>query len=240
MSGWEDEVGVNSSRDLFRSNIDGDGVSNFKGWATSSCKSGESLEWERWVARGAGSDELRGQRVYFVEVKWDVKRRWIWYQSCRISEICGVAGFDSQDTSGVREVHLIDDVGSGSEVGGDTDTFEDVCDCDKGLDVGVGEAVGAFRHWGGTGSGDTIGEELDVGHLIRGDSVNSGPESGDIGFKVGFVKLGDTLVVEVILQVLERQSVVEDLSIGSELAFCRGSGRKTSKSKEQHRVIREE
>ena len=84
---------------------------------------------------------------------------------------------------------------------------------DEGLGVSGGEGVGALGDWGGAGGGEAGGQEGDVGSLVGGHFhqvlVEWVWETG--GDEVGVGVVGETFTVELVLQVLEGESVIEDV-----------------------------
>lgn len=146
-----------------------------------------------------------------------------------------MAGLDGQDGAGGGEVVAVGDVGSSSEVCGDTDTLEDTGECDERLWVGGREVVCALSGGSKTGTGEGGGEEAvfgsqdlpiicplknmgflpDVSGLIVGDLLHVGVE-GLVEASRGEVRLsvvGETFSVELVLKVLEGQRIVENNSV---------------------------
>ena len=92
-------------------------------------------------------------------------------------------------------------------------TLEDGGQGHEGLGVCGGEGVGAFGDGGGAGAGEGGGQEGDVGGFVGGDFhqvlVEGVGETG--GEEVGVGVVGETFTVELVLQVLEGESIVEDV-----------------------------
>lgn len=123
-----------------------------------------------------------------------------------------MAGLDGQDGAGGGDVRRLGDGGCSSQVGGDTDAFEDAGERHEGRGIRVGEAVlelhGRLNVCGSEGGG----EELDMDLLINVDlleiHVEGVREAGlDEVFLGKFLK---SALVEFALEVFKRQGVVED------------------------------
>jgi hypothetical protein len=86
---------------------------------------GECHEWESLVAGVEVGDELCGEGIDVVEVKWGVE----WLGERRLFEagadIGGVTRLDGQDGAGNGKIALVDNCGSSSEIGRNTDPLKD-------------------------------------------------------------------------------------------------------------------
>jgi hypothetical protein len=121
-----------------------------------------------------------------------------------------VAGFDGEDRAGRRQVVLAHDVRGSAQVRGDTDAFKNGGRLDEGGNIGDAKVVCAGRHGRSTSRGQGGGEERDVGGLVeRGllDVVVEGlvePSRLEVRQRV----VGETLPVEGVLKMFQRQGVV--------------------------------
>ncbi len=125
-----------------------------------------------------------------------------------------MAGLDGQDGTSGGEVVLAHDFGSGTKVGGHTDTLEHCGSSNEALHILVAEVVGALADGLDTGFVQCGGQESNVGLLVGGDGLELGVDiAGETGLAevVGRVLL-QSLAVEGILEMLESESVVEDIS----------------------------
>lgn len=130
-------------------------------------QSGEGLEGQSAVRRGARLDKGRSDREDLVKVQGGV----LGARPARVLEDGRVdpglvAGLGSEDRAGDGDVGLLGDAGSGAEVGRDTDVLDEGREAKEGLDVGHGELVRA----GLDGSGaEGAREEGDVLGFVLGD-----------------------------------------------------------------------
>ena len=126
-----------------------------------------------------------------------------------------MARLDSQDRSSGCKICSAHNVCSCPQVRTDTHALEDRRCLDKALHVGYAEIVRALSDWRGAGLGKGGGQETDVGRLVRGDfleiAVKSRIETSSC--KLGLAEVGKTLAVEGVFEMLQSQSVVEDVSI---------------------------
>lgn len=113
---------------------------------------GECLDGQHLVALGARDNEGRGNGVNLVEVQRVVEglRGGSFTQGS--AQIGAVTGLDGQDATGGGQVGVVHDVSGGTEVGADTDTFQDISKREEALDVGRREGVFAFLDRLGSGS----------------------------------------------------------------------------------------
>ena len=120
-----------------------------------------------------------------------------------------MASLDGKDRAGVREVVWVGDGCSGSEVGSDSDAFKDRSESDEGGGVSGWEGVSAFCNGGGAKSG---GQERNVGCLVRGDFHQIRVEGvGEASVdEVRLRVVGKTFTVELVFEVLESESIIED------------------------------
>lgn len=84
-----------------------------------------------------------------------------------------MAGLNGQDGASSSEVCLGHDVGSGTEVGADTNALEDGGSGQERLDAGDTEGIGALCDGLHASSGQRASEEADVGALIRADGLDA-------------------------------------------------------------------
>ena len=195
---------------------EGEGDAGGGGNALGGFQRGEGLDGERGVGRGAGFDESGGERVDGIEAE----RGAVGAGRGDFAEVealnGGVEGFGDEDGTGDAEVGFASDEAGATEVGGGTDAFEHGGEGDEGFGVGVGEAVGAgcdgFRSSGREGGG----EEHNVLFLVVGDVLEvvvvGGAEAGVGEGLLGH--LGDGAFVEDVLEMLEGEGILEDVSIG--------------------------
>jgi len=99
---------------------------------------GKSLDREGWVALGARADELGSERVDLVEVEGGVEgsreRRESASGLGAGTDVAGVTRLDGQDGASGLKVGGCRNVLSSTQVGGDTNTLENVCSGDERLD----------------------------------------------------------------------------------------------------------
>jgi len=213
--------------------VQGDGVTALDGALGAELEDGEGLDGQLDVGRGARHDELGRERVDLVDGERGVEGRREWRLAERRAHVRGVTRFDRQHGAGVGQVRLRHDVGGGAEVGADADTLEDGGEHHEGLRVRDAEVVGAFVDGLGAGgwkdgqfehikilergeesTGESASQELDVGLLVLGDGlqvvVEGGVEAGGGELLLGVV--GQTLAVELVLEVLQGERIVEDWS----------------------------
>jgi hypothetical protein len=207
----------------------GDGVSWFDEARCAEGEGGERLEGELGlvcIGGRAGDDEWDGECVDFIEGEWVVwgvllviiwetgvcwRTEWMreWWILERSTDVRAMAGLYSENWAGISEVILVCDAGSSSKVRADSYSFKDRCESDEWSWVRGGEAVGAFCNSGITKSS---AEEGDVGSLVVGDLFQVVVEgiSETSCHEGGLRIVGETLSVELVLEVLESESVVED------------------------------
>lgn len=111
---------------------------------------GKGLDGQGRVASGARGDELGGEGVDLVEAQGGVESLRERGPVELAAKIGRVAGLDGQDGSSSCEVGLAHDVGSGTEVGGNTNALEDRGSSKEGLDISVAEIVRASCDGSGT------------------------------------------------------------------------------------------
>jgi hypothetical protein len=190
--------------------LEGDSAARLDGASGAQSEGWESTDGESRVGGGAADDESSGQGVDLVEVKGVIERLGEGGLAESRSDVGVVAGLDGEDRASISKVGWVGDGGSGAEVGSDTDTLEDGGEADEGLGVGGGEVVGALGSGGGAKG---LGEEGDVSCFVRGDfhqvGVEGVREAG--GNELGLGVVGQTLTVELILEVLEGKSIVKDV-----------------------------
>lgn len=123
-----------------------------------------------------------------------------------------MTSLNGEDRPSSGQVGSISDELSSAEVGADTDTLKDVGDGEESLDVLEAESVGVRDNSLNTSLGQSAGEERDVGLLVEGDLLEVGVEDVVVssGGEVSLGELGETLLVEGVLEVLKGQGVVED------------------------------
>ena len=96
-------------------------------------------------------------------------------------------------------------------------TLKDGGDGHKGGHIGDAKVVGALLDGSVAGSSEGTGDELDVGRLIERNTleavVGEGREAGSHEVIGG--ELGKAIAVEGVLEVLEGESIVEDVSYTS-------------------------
>lgn len=120
-------------------------------------------------------------------------------------------------------------------------TLENGSGGQEALDIGRTEGVGAGLDRAGASGGQALGQEVDVGGLVRADSLDVVVESRVVtgGSKVGLGVVGKTLLVEGVLQVLEGKSILKDVGIsGGRCALLSRSGsREASKGSDGGGVL---
>lgn len=121
-----------------------------------------------------------------------------------------MARLDGQNRAGGGEVVFVRDLAGGAQVSADTDAFEDAGDAEELCDGGRREAVDALFRGGGAEGG---GQEVYVGFLVDGDfgqaRVGGGWDAG--GDEVGGGEFGEAFAVEGCFEVLEGESILEDV-----------------------------
>lgn len=196
---------------------DGDCVT----WLDDGLTEGETWEgndWQGSVGAWAAGDERSGQGVGLVEVQGNI----VWSsgrvgQGSRGLDPGRVSSLGGQDGTSGGEVGPAGDVGSSSEVGRDTDTFEELGGGNEGGDVGDTEVVLASSD--GLVTEGRL-EELNVGDFI---TTNFEESLSDRWLETGVGKvLGRELlqgvVVEDGLEVLEGQGVLQRWKRGGRLS----------------------
>ena len=178
-------------------------------------QSREGLDRELDVASWARHDEGGGQGVDLVEGEGGVEGSREWALAESGTDVGGVTGLNGQDRTSGGQVGSGHDVGCGTEVGTDTNTLENGRGSNEGLGVRDTKVVHALSDGLSTSFGESSGQERNVGGLVRGDLLEVGvevgiePGSGEVGLGV----VGKTLTVEFVLEVLQGQSIVEDISV---------------------------
>lgn len=226
---WEgDEVGVGGG-DLL-GDSEGEDITDLgdAGWGGGngweSLKTKTSGAWGVWAA----SDEESGQRVDLVELERNVEWCWEWrlWRALHVAEVRRVPALDSEDSASSGQVIWRSNVFGSSEVGADTDTLEDVGSSQEALSIGVAEVVGALGNRSGTSSPQTCLQEVDVSLLVLSDLLEVVVEGLSrwhaSGLEVGGGELGQSLAVEGVLEVLERQRILEDDGIVNTSWWCSG------------------
>lgn len=122
-----------------------------------------------WVGRRAGFDESGREGVDRVGSERDVigrRERAELLLRGSVAQVRRVARLDGENRAGGSEVVFVSDLAGSTEVGADTNAFEDAGDAEELCDRGRWEAVDAFFRGGGAESG---GQEVYVGFLVGGD-----------------------------------------------------------------------
>lgn len=117
-----------------------------------------------------------------------------------------------ENGSGGSEVCLLGDIGGSSEVGGNSDTFNDGSQSDKLLGSGHGEGVGACLDGGSSGGGQTGLEVQNVTLLVMRNVLElivERWEESSVSELLGR-PLGDGLLVESVLEVLKLERVSDE------------------------------
>lgn len=181
-----------------------DGAAALDGASGAEGEAGEGLDGKSRVGGRAADDEWGGKGVDFVEVEGSVEGRW---ERCLVddgADVGAVTGLNSENGAGGSEVVGAHDRGGGSDVGGNTDTFEHGGKGNELLRGGDSEVVGALSNGSGTSSLEPCGQERNVSLLIDGDLLEVGVElvveAGGGELCLGVV--GKTLAVEGILEML--------------------------------------
>lgn len=145
---------------------------------------------------------------------------------------------DREDRASGGQVVRVGDVLSSTKVGADTDTLKEVGSGEERLYIGVPELISTLLRRSDLGSwtlsvfvekltctqltGESSGQEVDVGGLILGDLLEVvdkvGTETSLLEVLVG--ELGEGLTVEGSLKVLKGQSVVEDDTVVDTSWWC--------------------
>ena len=122
-----------------------------------------------------------------------------------------MSGLGSEDGTGNGHVGGVGDGTGGTEVGRDTDVLNEGGETDKRVDVGDGELV--LARLGGSVS-DGPREESDVLGLVLSNVLNSVSDPVWVAgaHEVVLRELGEVGGVEVVLEVLEGQSELENVA----------------------------
>jgi hypothetical protein len=173
---------------------------------------GERLDGQGGVVLGAGGDEGGREGVDLVVVERGVEGLGEGRLLDGAADEGAVARLNGQDRGGGGQVGLRHDVGGGAEVGGNTNALEDRGGGKEALHARHAEVVGALLDGDGAGGGQGRGQEGDVGRLVAADGLDAVVDGRVVagGGEVGLGEVGETLLVEVVLEVLEGQGVVED------------------------------
>lgn len=127
----------------------------------------EGLEWKRSCVWCETSDELGSEGEDLVEVERGVEGLWEGRLLEGSPDVRGVTGFNGQDGAGDREIGFINDGGGGTEVSGDTDSFEDRCETDECLRIlWCAEVVLGFGDWSCMSGSESTGESGDMDLLV--------------------------------------------------------------------------
>lgn len=111
-------------------------------------------------------------------------------------------------------------------------TFEDGGGGEEGLDIRCAEGVGAGLDGGGAGGSQTLGQEVDVGGLVRANRLDVVVEGGVVagGSEIGLGVVRKAFLVESILKVLEGEGILENIGISRcGLALLGGSGHRETR-----------
>ncbi len=127
-----------------------------------------------------------------------------------------MAGLDGQDGPGRGQVGCTHDVGRGAQVRAHTHALEDGGRLDEARDVGDAEVVRAGGHWGCARFGESGGQEGNVGGLVRGDFLQVGVESRVEAAccELGLSEVLQTCSVEGVFEMLQGESIVENVGVG--------------------------
>jgi len=195
---------------------EGDWLAN--GWAGSGDSQGrERYEWQHWVALGAANEERSsegddlGSSERGLESVGD---------SVTTSEFCNqslVSGLDSENGSSSGEVLLVRDELGLVEIGTDTDVLDDASQSEEGWDISVRESVLAGSSWGLSTGGENCLECGDVGSFLVADLEETLSDDSAVSSSLEVIigELGESVRVELGLEVLEGKSVLEDLDVDS-------------------------
>ena len=125
-------------------------------------------------------------------------------------------GLHRQDRARGGQVGCAHDVCRGTQVGADAHALKDRGCLDEVRDVCDAKVVRAGGHWGRAGLGESGGQECNVRGLVRGDFLQVGIEGRveAAGCEVGLGEVGQSFSVEGVFQVLEGESIVEDVGVG--------------------------
>lgn len=207
---------------------------------------GECLHGQRRVGRWAGFDEWRGEGVDFVVLQGNIEGGWEGALGKRVADVGRVTRFDGQDGSRGGQVVLAHDVCGGTEVAvcvlvrrvlhsscrrqsglrGDSNTLEDGGSGDTHVDRGQAEVIGAFFDRSDPGRLQGGCQKADMGALILGNGLQVGVKGGrEAGsFEVALREFVQDFAVELVLQMLQSESIVEDVAVrngGSRLTDCK-------------------
>jgi len=137
-----------------------------------------------------------------------------------------VTGFDSEDGSSCGQVCVVGDFSSSSEVGRDTNRFQNARDSQSFTDRLVAEVVLARLD---SGSAKSAREESDVSSFFLSQKLDAlvNPLGVTSSSECLFVKFLQDTVVEVVLQVFESKGVVKDSRVDVRLlsSNTKGEGR---------------
>lgn len=171
------------------------------------------LDGDLWVAAWAADEVAGGGRVGGAWAQRDVEDVWEWADVALGAEVAGVAGLDGEDGGGVSESSLGGDEWSGTLVGGSTEGLKDGGLAEETSRVGDWEGVDALLDSLASKGG---GEEVNVVLLVAGDGLETLVEvwGNTEGLEVGGGEVGETLLVEYVLQMLKGESEVQNVGIG--------------------------
>ena len=121
-----------------------------------------------------------------------------------------------QDRPGSRQVGCAHDVCRRAQVGADAYALEDRGCRDEVCHVCDAKVVRAGGHGGCAGFGESGGQEADVRGFIGGDLFQVGVEGRveAAGCEVGLREVLETFLVEGVFEVLEGESIVENVGVG--------------------------
>jgi hypothetical protein len=171
---------------------------------------------------GAGLDELGSKGEDSTGLESGVESSGDRLSSCGDTDESLVTGLDGNDrSSGGKDVGGVDQ-GRGAEVGGDTDGLENTGSLDHGIGAGKSSIKVVLAGLNRLGAGSSNGR--DEGRDVSGLGLADAHERLDLArsktqaHEVGHGELGETLLVELGLEVLSSQSA-EIVSCGSNVQY---------------------
>lgn len=175
----------------------------------------ESLDGKLGVARWLADDEWGSKCVHLIQREGDIKGRREGALAERGPDVRRVTRLDRQDGPGGGQVSRAHNLGGGTEVGTDTDALEDRRQLNEALGIGSRETVSGFGHGCSTCGLESTREESNVSRLVRRDLFQVVVERR---VKAGFGEVvlrvvRQTVSVELIFQVFQRQGIVQDIGV---------------------------
>src|SRR5680860_274380 len=153
---------------------------------------------------GICQDLFHGCRVFECLWEWDLANEQV--------QIRGVTGFNSHDAASGSQQTGIGDRGASAVVSTNTCVLERRGSLQERTPVGVAKVVGRLGNWCSTKVGDNLRQRIDMSALMVPDGRQV---CADVFIEWAYaeVELANAIPVKCVLEVLERQGIVENLDV---------------------------